>query len=385
MPDPRLLRLLLCASLVDLSANMPTTILPLLLLAERHSAQQAAATMFVPLLVGLLLTLPSGPLVDRIGQHKSLSVSVAGLAITTAALFTAHSLESIAAILALRAACGVLFMTASFVAAASSEDAKRRLYGVTWLAMAVTISFSIGPALSTFLWQHGIHQIQFSACAAICALAFFCVPPREQHRAVERSTPAPRIPYGAWAAPLCFCVAVSAISGVNTTLAVVGLHARGLNGGLFFSGTAIGMLIGRIPSAKIVHRYGAVTAAGVLVVVMLFGGSIVALATAEIWLAAGAVFIGAAWSCMLPACSTLLLAASSPATRGRAMAAYTFAMSFGAVIGGAGATRLSGLPNGYAIALELACGLPPIALIFLFASERRRAVFQARAAVSPAD
>lgn len=385
MPDRKILRLLLCASLVDLSANMPTTVLPLLLLAGGHTAQQAAATMFVPLVVGLLLTLPSGPVVDRIGQHRSLLASVGGLAVTTAALFAAHSLESIGAVLALRAACGVLFMTASFVCAASSEDPKERLYGVTWLAMAVTISFSIGPALSTFLWQHGVHEIQFLACAAICGAAFFCVPAVEARRAAAGTSPAPPIPYAAWAAPLCFCVAVSAISGVNTTLAVVGLHARGLNGGLFFSGTALGMLLGRIPSARIVDRYGAVTAAIVLVVVMLLGGNIVAFAPSDLVLAAGAVFVGAAWSCMLPACSSLLLAASTPGTRGRAMAAYTFAMSFGGVIGGAGATRLSGWPNGYATALELACALPPVALVFLIASERRRALFQARAAIAPAD
>lgn len=385
MPDRKLIKLLLCASLVDLSANMPTTILPLLLLAGGHTAHQAASTMFVPLVVGLLLTLPSGPVVDRIGQRRSLFVSVAGLAVTTAALFTAHSLEGIGVVLALRAACGVLFMTASFVAASSSEDPKERLYGVTWLAMAVTISFSIGPALSTFLWQHGYHQIQFVACAAICAAALFCVPAAERRKGADRISTPPPIPYAAWAAPLCFCVAVTAIGGVNTTLAVVGLHARGLNGGLFFSGTALGMLLGRIPSARIVDRYGAITAAGVLVTVMLLGGSIVAVAASDIVLGAGAVFMGAAWSCMLPACSSLLLAASSPATRGRAMAAYTFAMSFGGVIGGAAATRLSAWPNGYAIALEVACGLPPVALIFLIASERRRAVFQARAAIGTAD
>ena len=385
MPSRKILRLLVCAALVDLAVNMPAAVLPLLLLSERYSAQQTAAVMFVPLAVGLLTTLPSGPLVDRIGQRASLLISVAGLTPATAALWSAHSGAAIGAILAVRAACCVLFLTASFASAASSEDPKERLYGVTWLAMAVTISFSIGPALSTYLWQHHVHQIQFLACSAICAAALCCVPPIEEHKPPHRSSPVEPVSYVAWVAPLCFCIAVSAVSGVNATLAVAGLHARGLSGGLFFSGTAAGMLLGRIPSAAIVQRYGAVTAAGTLAVVMLAGGTIVAVASTNLHLAAGAVLIGAAWSCMLPACSTLLLAASSPQTRGRAMAAYTFAMSFGAFIGGAAATRFSALPNGYAIVLELACALPPVALALLIAAERRRTLAHACAAMSRAE
>lgn len=386
MRDRTFFRLLFCASLVDLSTNIPATILPLLMLAERHAAQLIAATMFVPLVVGLFATLPSGPVVDRIGSPKALFASAVGLMLSTGSLFWAHSLESIGLILGLRGLCAVLFMTASFVYAASSEDPKQRLYGVTWLAMAVTVSFSIGPALSMFFWQHGVREVQFLVCAVLCGIAVFQVPPAGERTAQARAAaPAGPVPYAAWTAPLCFCIAVSAIAGVNSTLAMVGLHARGLNGGLFFSATAVGMLLARIPSAAIVHRYGAIAAAAGLAAVMLLGGTMVAVTPSNLYLAAGAALMGAAWTSMLPACTTMLLASSSPETRGRAMGAYTFAMSIGAVIGGAGATRLAALPNGYAAALLIACTLPAISLAFLIPSERRRSVFQARAAVNASE
>ncbi len=373
MPDRALLRLLVCASLVDLAMNMPLTIIPLRMLEDGYAAQQAATAMFVPLVVALITTLPSGFAVDRFGVHKTLLAGIGTMGAVTALLLAAHSPKSVAALLAVRSACGVLYMTASFVFAASSDDEKQRLYGVTWLAMAVTISFSVGPALSTFLWQHAIHDVQFIACALCCAAALAFVPAGGAPSRRPADASESRIhsmPYAAWAAPLCFCVAVSAIAGVNNTLAVVGLHARSLSGGLFFSGTAVGMLLARVPSAVVVHRYGAIAAASALTCIMLAGGTIVALSQSNAVLVGGAILMGAAWTSMLPACSSLLLAAAPPHARGRAMAAYTFAMSLGAVIGGAGAAQLSRFPNGYAVALELACALPPIALAFLVFSQR---------------
>ena len=372
MPNRNLAILLACASLVDLAMNMPGTILPLIMLQYGYTQERIASVLFVPILVALVTTLPSGSLVDRFGSRTTLLFCTAGLALSTLALLAAHSQTSIAWVLAARSVCYIAFTTASFCVAASSPSERERLAGVTWLAMAVTAAYSIGPALSIFLMRHHFGEVQFAWSAGACVLAAAIVPlfSRDISARVRSKNTVPGVPYGAWLAPLCFCAAVTTIGGVNGTLAVVALHAKGLNGGFFFSATALGMLAGRIPAAAIVRRYGPLCAAASLASLMLAGGTLLALAQSDVQMIAGAFLAGAAWSGMLPACTSMLLRASPPGARGRAMAAYTFAMTVGATAGGAAATQFARMPNGYSIAIEIACALPLAALAFLHVQSR---------------
>jgi len=377
MPSRPYARLLLSSALADLAFNAPLALVPLWLIARREDPAHIALAMFVAMLVNLAFTLPSGWMADRIDNARALHIGISGAFVLTAAMVVANGWQAFAIVMAVRSCFIALFGTAAFSLAIKVSRADRAVYALTWLAMAITASYAVGPAVVTFAWKHGYEHVQFLWCAAAAlAAALLAFTLRESNCASAERAAAPtlrRAHVTEWLAPLFFAMSVSTVGGVNNTLAVVALHLRGLDGGLLFTGAALGMLAARIPAAAAVNRYGSIAPSIALAVLMCAGTLCVAGAGSNAAILTGGFLIGVAWSAMLPACTQTLIQLAGPQARGRAMASYGFALSLGSVLGSAAATRLADCSGGYATALVGAGLLPVLGIGAMMFAARRQA------------
>jgi MFS family permease len=167
---------------------------------------------------------------------------------------------------------------------------------------------------------------------------------------------------------MTFLVGATLVSGVNTALAVIAFHQRGIaNPALLFTALAVTTFSLRYPAGRLVDRFGP---RAVAVPTALFHGAGAVLAatarTPAMVLVAGAA-LGVAWSSMVPVGIALLFERSTRHTRGAAMGAYNFAFWLGTLGGAALATLSAAVGLGYGPAVAIAGAGPTLALPWVFA------------------
>jgi MFS family permease len=174
----------------------------------------------------------------------------------------------------------------------------------------------------------------------------------------------------AWLPAMGFVIAATLQAGVNSALAVITFHERGIvNGALIFSAMALTTFALRYPSSRFVERYGARVIAIPVTLVQMAGCVLASQAHGVISVVIAGLFLGTAWSAMVPVAIALFFERSSPRSRGIAMGAYNLASSVGAAGGALLAAGMSALGLGYTWAIVLCAIGPASALPFVLLSQ----------------
>jgi MFS family permease len=360
--------LVVSAILVEFAVNLPTGSLPLALAADRVGPAGIATVAAVAAVAPIVGSVPVGGLVDRFGRLPTVRVAAVGSAVALAALAFAHGASASALVMALRSLAITAYVTAEFAYASAIVRGERAVSAVATLGMVGNLSFAISPALGVWLWQQGLGRTQYlwGALPALAGVAvLFALPARHDVR-IRRSR---RIFMRAsWLPAMTFLVGATLVSGVNTALAVITFHQRGIaNPALLFTALAVTTFALRYPAGRLVDRFGP-RIVGVPTAAFHLAGSLLA-ATAhapETVIVAGAV-LGCAWSAMVPIGIALLFERSSKHTRGAAMGAYNLAFSIGILGGAALASLCAASGAGYAAAIVAAGVGPALALPWVFA------------------
>jgi MFS family permease len=360
--------LLVSAVLVELTVNLPLGSLPLALADDHVSPTGIALVTTIAALAPLLGSIPVGGLVDRFG--RVLGVRIAGLAASVAllGLFFVHGTTETAAVMALRSLAITAYITAEFAYASAIVSQERAVSAVATLGMVGNLAFATSPALGVWLWQHGIgrEQYLFGSLPALVGVGILLALPKRHDVQVRRSR---RIfMRSAWLPALTFLVGASLLSGVNTSLAVITFHQRGIgNAALLFTALATTTFTLRYPAGRLVDRFGPRLVGIPTAAFQLLGGVLAANAHTPALVVLAGCCAGVAWGAMVPIGVALLFERSSKTTRGAAMGAYNMALSLGAVTGAALATAASAVGLGYGPAVILAGAGPALALPWVFA------------------
>ncbi len=325
----------------ELALNVPVGTMPLALTAEGASPAAVAIAMGAGMFSALLVSLPVGVLVDRLGRLPTIRASAALGVASLAGLALVHGAVWGGVLLGVRSIAVVAYMTAEFAYASELASPERAVSDVATLGMIGNLCFAVGPALSVFLWQHGIGREQYlyaTVLAALGAACLFALPKRYDARRAPRGigVRVERL----WLPACGFALACTLQGGVNGSLAVLTFHQRGIvNGAAIFSASALVAFVLRYPSGRCVDRFGPRAVAVPTVVLQAIGCVLAAGAHSLAAVVVAGFFLGSAWSAVVPVALGLLFEHSSTATRGAAMGAYNLAFTGG---GGGGGGRGGG-------------------------------------------
>lgn len=361
--------LVLSAILVEFAVNLPTGSLPLALAGDGIGPTGIAEVASVAALAPLVGSIPVGGLVDRFGRVLTVRLAAAVAAAALLALAFVHGMAGSAAAMAIRGLAITAFITAEFAYASAIVREDRAVSAVATLGMVGNLSLAISPALAVWLWQHGIGREQYvwGAAPALLGAAVLFVLPMKHDVRIRRSR---RIfMRSSWLPAMSFLVGATLAGGVNTALAVITFHQRGIaNAALLFTVVAVTTFSLRYAAGRLVDRFGPRTVAVPTAAFHLVGAVLAATAhTTPVVVLAG-LCMGFAWSAMVPVGIALLFERSSRTTRGAAMGAYNMAFAVGALGGAALATIASMVGIGYAGAMIVAGVGPALALPWVFAA-----------------
>lgn len=356
--------LVVSALFFELALNLPVGTMPLALTAEGASRTAVAIAMGCGMFSALLVSLPLGTLVDRLGRLPVIrAAALLGVA-SMLGLAAAHGPLLGGLLLGVRSIAVVAYMTAEFAYASELASEARAVSDVATLGMIGNLTFAVGPALSVFLWQHGIAREQYFYAAGLAALGALCLlalPKRYDERRAPRNRGL--LLERLWLPACGFALACTLQGGVNGALAVLTFHERGIvNGAALFSASAIVAFVLRYPSGRCVDRFGPRAVAIPTVILQAIGCVLAASAHSLAAVIVAGVFLGSAWAAVVPVSLGLLFEYSSTETRGAAMGAYNLAFTGGAACGALLGTFATLAGGGYAFAI-VACALAPLAVL----------------------
>ncbi len=264
-------------------------------------------------------------------------------------------------------------MTAEFAYASEVVAKDRAVSSVATLGMIGNLTFATAPALSVFLWQHGIGREQYAYATGFSLLglaSLYLLPKRHDVRpsGTKRS---PIWMHPRWFPAVVFVAATTLQGGVNGALAIITFHDRGIvNGAALFTALSLVSFALRYPAGRLVDRFGPRLVAIPVAIVQAAGCVLAAGAhSLAAVLVAGACF-GLAWAAVIPVGLGLLFEHSSSRTRGAAMGAYNLAFSGGAAIGAIVATLATLAGPGYPLAIAVCSIAPFVSLAFVLRSRR---------------
>ena len=361
--------LVVSAILLEFAVNVPTGSLPLALAADRVDTTGIAAVAAISALAPLAGSIPIGGMVDRFGRVLAVRVAAAVSAFALLALAFVHGTVANGAVMALRGLAITAFITAEFAYASAIVREDRAVSAVATLGMVGNLSFAVSPAIAVWLWQHGVAREQYAWASIPALLGFavlFVLPARHDIR-VRRSR---RIfMRSTWLPAMTFLAGATLVSGVNTALAVITFHQRGIgNAALLFTSLAVTTFSLRYVAGRLVDRWGPRRIALPTALFHLIGAVLAANARDPVTVVVSGAVLGVAWAAMVPVGIALLFERSSPTTRGAAMGAYNLAFSSGVLGGSTLATLAAALGWGYAPAVIVGGLGPALALPWVFAA-----------------
>ena len=363
--------LLFATLLIDFAGNLPVGALPLALQHDGASTSAIATAFGIGLVVPIFGSVPVGAMVDRIGRLPAIRIALGLVVLSLLGMTWLHGAAWGGALLGLRSFAFMTYLTAEFAYVSHIVPKERVVSATATLGVIGNLSFAIAPASAVFLWTHGLGREQFLAGAFIAGTGGLALLGLPQRHDVKTKRSRRIFMRSVWLPAIVFVIAATLQSGVNSALAVITFHQRGIvNGALIFSAMAFTTFALRYPSSKLVERFGARTMAIPVTVTQIAGCAIAAYAFHPAAVIVAGLFLGTAWSAMVPVAIALFFEHSSPRTRGIAMGAYNFAFSVGAASGALLAAATSALGLGYAWAILLCAAGPASALPFVLLGRR---------------
>jgi MFS family permease len=357
--------LIVSALFFELALNLPVGTMPLALVADGTPTSAVAVAMGSGMFAALFVSLPIGAMADRVGRLPMIRAA-AGLGILAlAGLAYAHGPVYGGLLLGIRSIALVAYMTAEFAYAGELASKERAVSGVATLGMIGNLTFAIAPALSVFLWQHGIGREQYAYATALAALGAACLfflPGRFDVR-TRGARRAPIVMHPRWLPAVGFALACTLQGGVNGSLAILTFHDRGVvNGAAIFSASAFMSFALRYPAGRLVDRFGPRAIALPTAIFQALGCILASSAHTLLGVIAAGMCLGTAWSAVVPVALGLLFEHSSSRTRGAAMGAYNLAFSLGAALGAGLGALATVFGAGYSLAITV-CAFAPLGVL----------------------
>lgn len=207
--------------------------------------------------VALCAAIPIGAVVDRFGRLVTLRIAALLLVASIASLGAVHGALLSSVVMGVRGLAFGTYMTAEFAYASTLVTKERQATAVGTIGMIGNLAFALAPALSVWLWQHGIDRVQymwFSIAALMGVLPLFALPARHDLRTARTRTILMR---SAWLPAIGLMVATTLQGGVNGSLAVLTFTQRGItNGALLFTASALTTFAVRYAAGRAVDKYG---------------------------------------------------------------------------------------------------------------------------------
>jgi MFS family permease len=374
--------LVVSALFYEIALNLPVGTMPLALLQDGTPRSAVAVTMGCGMFSALFASLPLGALTDRIGRLPMIRGAAAVGTLSLVGLAFAHGPVLGGILLGIRSIAVVAYMTAEFSYASELASKDRAVSSVSTLGMIGNLTFATAPALSVFLWQHGIGREQYlyaAACAAIGFAGLFLLPKEHAVRhAVSKR--APVLMHPRWYPAIGFAAAATLQGGVNGALAILTFHERGIaNGAVLFTASSLLSFALRYPAGRLVDRYGPRSMAIPVAVVQGCACLLAAAAHTLVAVLVAGACLGIAWSAVVPVALGLFFEHSTSRTRGAAMGAFNLAFCGGAAIGAIVATLATLAGPGYALAMSLCAAGPLVALPFVLRSRGATRAIRIRA------
>jgi MFS family permease len=357
--------LLLSAFCLEVVLNLPVGSLPLALEHEGATREQIALAMGSGMFTALVVSIPIGALVDRIGRLATMRFAIGASLITMTALAFLQGPFLAAVFMALRSVSLSAFMTAEFAYGSTIVSKERAVSATATMGIIGNFCFALAPALAVYMWQHGIGRVQYVWAEILIIVGAILLTrlPEKHDMKISGSSKRRIMMRSTWAPAILFATSCALQGGVNGSLAVLTFHDRGIaNGATIFSASALTTVLLRYPASRLVERFGARKIAIPTAICQILGCSLAASAHNLVSVIIAGAFLGSAWSSIVPVSLALLFEQSSPRTRGAAMGAYNFSLGAGAASGAGIATAATILKVGYTGAI-LCCAAAPLAAL----------------------
>lgn len=352
--------LLVVATLsIEVAMNLPMGSLPLILDSEHIPQAQIAFVMSCALAIIVLVSLPVGAFVDRIGRIAMMKLGMTGSMVTLVALTFTHGVVPSAILMALRTVAMVSFYTAQAAYVSVLVPEERSVSAVASMGILGNLAFALAPACSVWLWQQGLGREQYLWATLIIGLGGVVIflLPKERDVKIERGSGKRRFIRASWIPAITLGVGGALQGGVNMSLAVLAFHQRGIaNGAAIFSAAALTTVLLRYPGSRLVERFGPRMMALPTAIVQAVGCYLAASANTLSFVVMAGIALGSVWAVLVPTVLALLFENSSAEERGAAMGAYNFTLGLGFTLGAALATVCTVYGAGYSSATSI-CAL----------------------------
>lgn len=331
--------------LLAFSFYMLMPVLPFYLLEELDTSGSVAGIVLSLYTIAALLIRPfSGYMVDAFSR-KPLYLFCYGI---FCAVFAGYAVAgTLTLFIILRILHGFSFglsTVSSNTVAVDIMPSQRRGEGIGYFGMTTNIAMAIGPAAGLWVYEQYDFNTLFLSAFAISFVGFICVillKPIKKHISEEKQ-------------PLSFdrfilvkalpCVALLFIGGIGygSVVNYIGLYSEQAafesSAGIFFMVIAIGIVLARLVSARMINR-GRISQ-------MIIAGSIVVAAAYFLFIFIGnawmlyltAFLLGSGFGCITPAFQTMFINMARHDQRGTANATFftfwDFGIGLGTAVGG---------------------------------------------------
>lgn len=316
---------------------MPT--LPFHLMASLGVDEAVAGGILASYVVAALLVRPfSGFIVERVDAKVAYLVAMAAYVLCTAGYLLA---ASVAAFVAVRIGIGLTFAilsTASNTQAIDIIPSQRRGEGIGYFGLMSSLAMAMGPMAGLWLMDHADFHVLFNVAVGAgvggLLLASLVRSPRKVRPRQSGVLSLDRFLL-LKGIPLALNLAVIGLS-YGMLLAFAAVYGRDVGAqstGLFFTLMAVGMMIARGFSGRLVDagHVVAVTNGGTLAIVLGLGLLVLLPGTASFY--ATGVLIGLGFGIVYPAYQTMMVNLGTHAQRGTAVATYFTALDVGIGLG----------------------------------------------------
>ncbi|MBN8802838.1 MAG: hypothetical protein ABS96_04900 [Lysobacteraceae bacterium SCN 69-123] len=312
---------------------MPT--LPFHLVEQLRIGEATVGLVLSSYVIAALLVRPfSGFIVDRFNAKHAYLVALAAYVLFTSGYLLAHT---VLVFVLVRLGIGVTFAVMSTAANTQAIDiipSARRGEGIGLFGLMSSLAMALGPMAGLWLMDHHPFQVIFEAAVA-AGIAGLLVASRVHAPRKRRDGAATVLSLDRFllvrGIPLALNLAVIGL-GYGMLLAFAALHGKQLgagNTGIFFTLMAVGMMVSRAFSGRLIDggRVVLATNGGSLAIVAGLGLMAYAAAPATYYLSG--LLAGFGFGVVYPAYQTMMVNLGGHARRGTAVATYFCALDVG--------------------------------------------------------
>lgn len=368
---------------------MPT--LPFHLLEQLRVDPAKVGGILSIYVVAALLARPfSGFVVDRFSARRAYLFALLLYALFTSGYLLAHTVLAFVIVRLGIGASFALLSTAGSTQAINIIPSQRRGEGIGLFGLMSNLAMAMGPLFGLWLMDRYPFEVIFQA-ALVCAIAGLAIAallrsPQESPPAAARGLSLRRFVL-VQGLPLAFNLAVIGL-GYGMLIAFAAVHGRQLgivHAGMFFTLMALGMIVSRVFSGRLIDRGNPVTSINGGTAAIVLGLGLMSCADGVVLYLTAALLAGFGFGVVYPAYQTMMVNIGGHAHRGAAVATYYSALDVGVGLGmliaGAIAARF-----GLASAFAAAGGLALMAgMVFALRLSRRRIASPANSALRMSD